>query len=146
VKLRLGNEDQVTVTGDRDLLKQLILNLVENGLKYTPAGGQVTLSFYRDESRARIVVQDTGRGVAPEEVARIFQRFYRSNDSGSRGSGGAGIGLAIADWIVRAHGGEITVESKVGKGSTFTVYLPAAPAGSGAPLPVPERDPSTAGG
>ncbi len=146
VKLRLGNEDQVTVTGDRDLLKQLILNLVENGLKYTPAGGQVTLSFYRDESRARIVVQDTGRGVAPDELARIFQRFYRSNDSGSRGSGGAGIGLAIADWIVRAHGGEIAVESKVGKGSTFTVYLPAAPAGSGSPRPVPERDPSAAGG
>jgi len=124
VKLRLGNEDQITVVGDRDLLKQMVLNLVENGVKYTPAGGKVTLSLYRDEGRARIVVEDTGRGLTPEELPRIFQRFYRSGNSGKRGSGGAGIGLAIVDWIVRAHGGEIAVDSELGKGSTFTVYLP----------------------
>ncbi|HEU4759984.1 MAG TPA: ATP-binding protein [Dehalococcoidia bacterium] len=124
VKLRLGNEDQVTVTGDRDLLKQMLLNLVENGMKYTPAGGTVTLSLYLDESRARIVVEDTGRGLSPEELSRVFQRFYRGGDSGKRGSAGAGIGLAIVDWIVRAHGGEIGVESEVGKGSRFTVLLP----------------------
>jgi len=124
VKFRWGHEDQVTVTGDRDLLKQLILNLVDNSLKYTPAGGQVTLSLYRGQDEARIVVQDTGPGIDPEQMHLIFQRFYRGADSGRRASGGAGIGLAISDWIAKAHGGRILVESEVGKGSVFTVLLP----------------------
>ena len=124
VEFRLGHEDQVTVVGDRDLLKQLILNLVDNSLKYTPAGGKVTLSLHQDGDRARIVVQDTGPGIAPEEIPLIFQRFYRAANSEQRISGGAGIGLAISDWIAKAHGGEIVVESQVGKGSLFTVILP----------------------
>ena len=127
VKFRLGHEDQATVIGDRDLLKQLILNLVENGLKYSPAGGEVTLSLYRDESRARILVRDTGPGIRPDQVRLIFQRFYRA-EGGEKQAGGAGIGLAISDWIARAHGGEIAVESEVGQGSTFTVSLPLASA------------------
>ncbi len=144
VNVRLGNEDQVTVIGDRDLLKQMLLNLVENGVKYTPAGGQVTLSLYRDEDRARIVVEDTGRGLSPEELPRIFQRFYRGGNSGRRGSGGAGIGLAIVDWIVRAHGGEIMVESEVGKGSRFSVYLPMEGVSSASPSGEPrEGQPAT---
>ncbi|MEX0800920.1 MAG: ATP-binding protein [Dehalococcoidia bacterium] len=130
VKLRLGNEDQVSVTGDRDLLKQLILNIVENGIKYTPAGGQVTLSLFRDEVSARVVVEDTGRGIPADQIPFIFERFHRVTVAGSRGSGGAGIGLAIADWIARAHGGEIVVQSEVGKGSAFTIVLPAEPLGA----------------
>lgn len=123
VSFRLGHEDQVTVVGDRDLLKQLVLNLVDNGLKYTPADGEVTLSLYGDQSRARIVVSDTGPGISPDQIPLIFRRLYRS-EGGEKGAGGAGIGLAISDWIARAHCGEITVESEVGKGSTFTVSLP----------------------
>ncbi len=122
VKFRLGHEDQVTVQGDRDLLKQLILNLVDNALKYTPAGRQVVLSLYRDESLARLVVEDTGPGIPAERLALIFERFYRGADN--HGSGGAGIGLAIGRWIARAHGGDIQVESQPGRGSVFTVLLP----------------------
>lgn len=124
VKLVLGHEDQVTVVGDRDLLKQLVINLVDNSLKYTPAGGQVTLSLYRDGGRARIEVRDTGPGIAPEQIPRIFRRFYRGEGAGARSGAGLGIGLAISDWIARAHGGEITVASEVGKGSVFSVLLP----------------------
>lgn len=123
VRLSLGHEDQVSVRGDVDLLKQLILNLVDNGLKFTPPGGQVVLSLYRDADRARVVVADSGPGIPADQLPYVFERFYRGADSRSRGSG-AGIGLAISDWIARAHGGEITVESEVGKGSTFTVLLP----------------------
>ena len=122
VRFRLGHEDQVVVVGDRDLLKQLVLNLVDNALKFTPAGGDVTLSLYRDESQARIVVQDTGPGISAEQIPSIFKRLYRA-ENGRRG-GGAGLGLAISDWIAKAHGGEIAVESEVGKGSVFTVRLP----------------------
>ncbi len=124
VKLSLGHEDQVTVVGDRDLLKQLILNLVDNSLKYTPANGEVTLSLYREGSWARIVVEDTGQGISGDDIPLIFQRFYQAGDGGKRSGGGAGIGLAICKWIAQAHGGEITVESEVGKGSAFTVTLP----------------------
>jgi heavy metal sensor kinase len=132
VRLRLGGEDQVTVMGDRDLLKQLILNLVDNGLKYTPPGGEVTLSLYAEDSWARIVVQDTGPGIPPDDLPHIFDRYYRGAGSGGRGGSGAGIGLAITEWVARAHGGRIEVGSEVGKGSTFTVHLPldSGPAGS----------------
>lgn len=124
VRLRLGGEDQVTLMGDRDLLKQLVLNLVDNGLKYTPPGGEVTLSLYADGSWARIVVEDTGPGIPPEDLPHIFDRYYRGAGSGGRGGSGAGIGLAITEWVARAHGGRIEVASEAGKGSTFTVHLP----------------------
>jgi two-component system OmpR family sensor kinase len=127
VKLRLGRQDQVEVMGDQDLLKQVIVNLVDNGLKYTAAGGQVTLSLGRDDSCALIVVEDTGPGIRDEEIPRIFDRYYRGAGSGRTGRSGAGIGLAISDWIVRAHGGGIEVESEVGQGSTFRVRIPLSP-------------------
>ena len=124
IGFRLGHEDQVMVTGDRDLLKQLILNLVDNSLKYTPAGGEVTLSLYRDDSSARVEVRDTGPGISPDKIPHIFQRFYRGGSGGKRAGGGAGIGLAISLWIARAHGGDITVKSEPGEGSLFTIVLP----------------------
>lgn len=124
IKYRLGNEDQVTVVGDRDLLKQLLLNLVDNSLKYTPAGGEVTLSLYRDDAQARVEVRDTGPGIERDQIPLIFQRFYRGRNKKRGGKGGAGIGLAISDWIVKAHGGEIVVSSEPGQGSVFTVVLP----------------------
>ena len=130
VNLRLGHEDQVAVMGDADLLKQLIMNLVDNGLKYTPAGGQVVLSLYRDARQARVKVEDSGAGIPADQLPHIFERFYRGPNSGTRGTGGAGIGLAISRWIARAHGGDILVDSESGRGSVFTVVLPLAPDGS----------------
>jgi heavy metal sensor kinase len=123
LKFRLGNEDQVTVVGDRDLLKQVLLNLVDNSLKYTPAGGEITLSLYRDETGARVEVRDTGPGIEPDQIPLIFDRFHRAKGR-EKSKGGAGIGLAISDWIVKAHNGEIVVESEPGEGAVFTVFLP----------------------
>lgn len=130
VTVRLGHKDQVSLSGDRDLLKQLVLNLVDNGLKYTTSGGRVTLSLYRNETQVRLVVEDTGPGIPLDEIPLIFERFYRGPSSHVRSPAGAGIGLAISRWIARAHGGDITVESEVGRGSVFTVVLPLGPASS----------------
>ncbi len=124
VKLSIGREDQVRVLGDRDQIKQMVLNLVENALKYTPAGGQVTLSVYKNGSDAQVKVEDTGPGIPPDILPNIFQRFYRGNQRGMMG--GTGLGLAIAERIARSHGGSIDVWTEVGKGSAFTVKLPVA--------------------
>ncbi len=122
VGVRLGNEDQVTVVGDRDLLKQMVINLTENAVKYSPPGGSVTLSLFKDDDQARIVVEDTGPGIPPEHLPHIFERFYRGGDRGK--TGGSGLGLAIAKWVAQAHGGDLSVESAVGRGSSFRVVLP----------------------
>jgi|YNPNPStandDraft_1061719.scaffolds.fasta_scaffold17284_3 two-component system OmpR family sensor kinase len=124
VKVSLGKEDQLQVIGDADRLKQLFLNLLDNAIKYTPAGGQVTLSFERDGNWARVTVADTGIGIPARDLPHIFDRFYRVDKARSREKGGTGLGLAICKWIVEAHGGRIEVQSQVGKGSTFTVWLP----------------------
>lgn len=124
VKVRLGEEDQALVMGDPDRLRQLLLNLVDNALKYTPAGGEVTLSLQREPGWVCIAVSDTGIGIPPEDLPHIFERFYRSDKARTRGKGGTGLGLAIAKWIAEAHNGRITVESAPNRGSTFTVWLP----------------------
>ena len=125
--------DGLQVAADADRLKQLCLILLDNALKYTPTGGRVTLSAGPLEREgvdgAAIVVSDTGPGITSEDQARIFERFYRSDPA--RGSQGAGLGLAIARWIVDEHQGAIDVESSPGQGSAFTVWLPSAIA----PLP-----------
>ncbi|HET9477520.1 MAG TPA: ATP-binding protein, partial [Dehalococcoidia bacterium] len=95
VKLGIGREDQVTVMGDRDQVKQMVLNLVENALKYTPSGGQVTLSVYKNGSDAHVRVEDTGPGIPADILPNIFRRFYRGNQRGMMG--GTGLGLAIAE-------------------------------------------------
>ena len=123
VALRLGAEDQAMVQGDADRLRQLLLNLVVNALKYTPAGGEVTLGMRRSDGWVQVSVSDTGVGIAPEDLAHIFDRFYRADPSRAC-SGGFGLGLPIAQWIAQAHGGRIEVVSELGKGSTFTVWLP----------------------
>jgi signal transduction histidine kinase len=148
VKLTLGGEDQVIVMGDRDLLKQMVLNLVDNGLKYARSGGHVSLKLARDGNTARIVVADDGPGIAPEALPHIFERFYRGEDR--RRKGGTGLGLAIADWVARSHGGRIDVESELGHGSKFTVALPIAqeePAEGGGkePARAPEEQPASGG-
>lgn len=125
ITVRLGAEDQAVVLGDADRLKQLLLNLVVNALKYTPAGGAVTLTLRRSNGWVQVAVADTGLGIAAEDLPHIFDRFYRADRSRGR-SGGSGLGLSIAQWIAQAHGGRIEVESTVGVGSTFTVWLPEA--------------------
>jgi len=121
VAVRLGHEDQAIVEGDPDRLKQLLLNLIDNALKYTPPGGCITLSLYYDQDWVRVSVEDTGVGIPPDVLPHIFDRFYRAQREGRKG---VGLGLSIARWIAEAHGGHLSVESRVGKGSTFTLWLP----------------------
>ncbi len=111
---------------DPDRIAQVILNLVNNALEYTPAGGTITIRARRENADAILAVSDTGPGIAPEDAARIFDRFYRVDQSRNRRTGGAGLGLAICQTIASAHGGTLTLESTVGSGSTFTLRLPEA--------------------
>ena len=110
------------VLGDRDALRQLLLILIDNAVKYTPAPGSVRLGVRRSGDDAVIEVADTGIGIAPEDQQRIFERFYRADPA--RSGNGAGLGLAIARWLVDAQGGRIEVESAPGRGSVFRVLLP----------------------
>ena len=108
----------------RTLLVQLLLNLLDNAIKYTPTGGQVTAGWNLNGEQAELWVRDTGIGIANEHVPHLFERFYRVDEARSRAEGGVGLGLAISQWITEAHGGSISVESTSGEGSTFTVRLP----------------------
>lgn len=124
VELRSGPAELAQVQGDPDHLGRLLLNLVDNGIKYTQSGGSVEISLHRDKEFAILQVTDTGMGIAKEDQEKVFRRFYRTAAARARGESGAGLGLAIARSIVEAHGGRIQVESAVGKGSHFTVFLP----------------------
>lgn len=128
VHLEIGKIDQVLVCGDRDRLKQVVLNLVANAIKYTAEGGKVTVGLSKETGQAEFSVKDTGMGIPSEDLPHVFERFYRGDKSRSRGKDGAGfgLGLSIAYWIVRNHGGEIEVKSKLNRGSTFIVRLPLA--------------------
>jgi len=120
----LTEVDQAMVIGDADRLKQLFLNLAENGVKYTPAGGKVCLSLSKEDGWCHFEVADTGIGIPPENLPHIFDRFYRVDKARTRAHGGSGLGLSIAKWIATAHGGTIKVKSELGVGTTFTVSLP----------------------
>lgn len=124
VDFQVGSVQEALVWADPFLLKQMAATLLDNALKYTPPGGSVRLSLTTDENQANLVVSDTGEGIPAEDLPHIFERFYRVDKARSRQKGGSGLGLAIAQWIARAHGGEIEVVSAPGKGSTFTVHLP----------------------
>ena len=112
------------VRADEDLMLQLLLNLLDNAIKYTQAGGEVTSGWNTGEGHVDVWVRDTGAGIASEELPHVFDRFYRVDKARSRVEGGAGLGLAISRWIVEAHGGSISVQSAPGQGTTFTVRLP----------------------
>lgn len=127
LEVRLGSEDQALVRGDRDKLRQVVLNLAENAVKYTPDGGMVTLGLEHDDGWVKVYVADTGLGVSEEQQQLIFERFYRTDKVRSREMGGSGLGLSIAQSIALAHQGKITVDSELGKGSTFTLWLPELP-------------------
>ena len=109
---------------DPKRLKQIILNLVNNAFRYTSAGGTITVEAQQEGKDFLFSVQDTGMGIAPEDLDKIFERFYRTDRSRDRESGGSGLGLAITKALVEAHGGWIKVASKLNEGTIFTVMLP----------------------
>lgn len=137
VHLQTVNSDgDITVLGDDLRLRQLLLNLIENGIKYTPEKGSVSVSLKKEVNAVRaagehagfvkIIVSDTGIGIDKKDQERIFDRFYRVDKARSREQGGSGLGLSISKWIAEAHQGDISVESELGKGSTFIVKLPVS--------------------
>ena len=111
------------VHGDAQRLYQVVSNLLDNAIKYTPDGGTVTLAVWTQNDQARLDVRDTGPGIPPEAQARVFERFYRAPHSNNQ-ERGTGLGLAIVKSIVEQHGGRVWVTSVVGQGSTFSVALP----------------------
>lgn len=122
-KIVTGQLEDLAVNGDSYKLKLLFGNLVSNAIRYTPEGGTITLSLFWDDHWARLEVADTGIGISPEHLPRIFDRFYRVDKARSRATGGTGLGLAIVKGIAEQHGGKVTVASELGKGSTFTAWL-----------------------
>ena len=124
LSFQLGQTQDAIVKGDEVRLRELFMNLLNNAIRYTPAPGTVSVSLRREAQMAVVAIKDTGVGIPPEDIPFIFERFYRVDKSRSRAEGSTGLGLAISRHIAEAHGGKIEVESQVGSGSTFSVWLP----------------------
>jgi heavy metal sensor kinase len=125
VTLAVTDGEPAQVWADEDLLLQLALNLLDNAVKHTPAGGAIDVGWRVNAERVELWVRDSGAGIAAEHLPRVFDRFYRVDEARGRAAGGTGLGLAIARWIAEAHGGTLTAASKVGEGAMFTLTLPA---------------------
>jgi two-component system sensor histidine kinase SenX3 len=121
---RFGRAAQYTVLGDETQLASMFTNLVDNAVQYTPPGGRVEVTGGFEGSEIAIRVSDTGIGIPRASLPRIFERFYRVDKARSKETGGTGLGLSIVKHVAENHGGRVTVESALGEGSTFTVYLP----------------------
>jgi signal transduction histidine kinase len=145
VTVSLPLVENAVVLGDETRLRQLFLNLVTNAIKYTPRGGHVEMTLsLRNNNEIGFAVRDTGVGIAAADLGHVFDRFWRADKARSRRviadgrglheRGGFGLGLAIAQWIVQAHGGSLSAQSRLGRGSIFTVLLPIAPAESAPPV------------
>jgi heavy metal sensor kinase len=125
VRLKTENDSvSIVLNGDEELLNRMVLNLLDNAVKYTPPGGEISIALARQNGNALIVVRDTGIGISQVDQLHVFDRFYRVDKARSRALGGAGLGLSIVQWIVDAHEGRIEVQSTPGKGTAFTVELP----------------------
>jgi two-component system, OmpR family, phosphate regulon sensor histidine kinase PhoR len=122
-KLEIGSGAKL-VNADPEALRQVLGNLIENSLRYTPAGGRITCRSARDGEGVAVSISDTGTGIVPEHLPRIFERFYRSDPGRSREEGGTGLGLAIVKHLVEAHGGRVAAESERGVGTTITCWFP----------------------
>jgi signal transduction histidine kinase len=114
----------ISVRGDEELLKRMVVNLLDNAIHYTPSGGSIWVTLNAEASTVRLTVSDTGIGIPPECSTRVFDRFYRVEPSRSRSQGGSGLGLSIVKLAAEAHKGAVALSSKLGSGSTFTVTLP----------------------
>jgi signal transduction histidine kinase len=124
-RLTVAGDETVSVNGDRVFLRQALVNMIHNAVKYSPRGGSISVEIRHDLSRNVVMeIADNGPGIPPEHSHRIFDRFYRVEESRSREAGGAGLGLAIAQWAVRVHGGDIRLETSQGKGCIFQICLP----------------------
>ena len=131
-------EDLPPVEADAERMGQVIRNLLDNALTNTPAGGEIRVSARTSDGQVEVSVQDTGKGIAPEHLPYVFERFYRADQSRTRSTGGAGLGLAIVKRLVEAHGGQVWIDSQVGKGTTVTFTSPVSaglPLDAGHPLP-----------
>ncbi|MBI3766345.1 MAG: ATP-binding protein [Ignavibacteriales bacterium] len=127
ITVTLDSPPHVIVSGDEQRLHQMLLNLIDNAVKYGRDRGTIFLRLNKEDGMAKIRVADDGIGISEHDMARIFDRFYRVDRARSRELGGVGLGLSIAKWIAETHGGTIGVASKVDKGSEFTVILPLSP-------------------
>jgi signal transduction histidine kinase len=134
IELKVEANGECRVCGDQALLRRMILNLLDNAIKYTNAGGRVEVSCTANGNGFRVVVMDTGIGIPPELQPRIFERFFRADPARSRSgeATGAGLGLSIAQWIAQAHHGSLDLVRSDARGSQFSVFLPGAPHGSAA--------------
>ena len=124
IKMEYQTGEDIPFHGDEELLRRLVVNLLDNAIRYTPQGGQVKASLNANGSELRIEVSDTGAGIPAEAVPHVFERFYRADQARSRQEGGFGLGLAIVKWIAESHKGAVDLTSRPGQGSTFTVTLP----------------------
>ena len=122
VELKARLDERAVVSGDGARLGQVARNLLANALKFTPPGGSVEVSVGVHDGTASLAVADTGSGISPDELPHVFERFWRGR--GARETAGSGVGLAVVDELVRAHGGSVSAESEPGRGSVFTVELP----------------------
>ena len=122
-RFELSAARDMRVSGDKDMIKQLMRILVDNAIKYTPEGGRISLGMKREKNQCVLSVTDTGKGISAQELPRIFDRFYRCDETRQSHTSGHGLGLSIARIIVSAHGGKLKVRSKVGAGTTFSVLL-----------------------
>jgi two-component system phosphate regulon sensor histidine kinase PhoR len=124
-KLSVNVDPQLSAMGDARAVEQVVLNFLDNAIKYTPQGGEVEVTAGRERGRCFLTVRDTGIGIEEKHLARIFERFYRVDRGRSRETGGTGLGLSIVKHLIGAMGGEVRVESRPGQGSRFTLLLPA---------------------
>lgn len=125
ITVHIETPEPITIFGDETRLIQVVMNLLDNALIYTNPGGEITLTTAVTQRQATLSIRDTGIGIAPEHLPHIFERFYRIDPARVRTeANNSGLGLAIVDWVVRTHGGAVTVESQLGQGSTFSVTLP----------------------
>jgi heavy metal sensor kinase len=130
IELKTAAEPDIHVCGDASWLERVVLNLLDNAIKFTPKGGHIQISVASENGYAALRVEDTGMGILPEAVPHIFDRFYRAEPSRSKRIPGVGLGLALARWIVEKHRGRIAVESQLKQGTRFTVFLPLYPTDS----------------
>lgn len=124
IDMKVEMDQNVTLEADEEKIKQILFNLVTNAISYTPEKGSVSIKIKEEEHDVCFIVQDTGIGISEQDLPRIFERFYRVDKDRSRETGGTGLGLAIVKHIVEAHQGKIDVDSELGKGTTFKVYIP----------------------